>query len=91
MAEGKAGKNPKVKEKDFVEKAKDWLGGLTKGNPYSGSAASERMKRNLNPDDAASGVPATPEPQSRNQYMHERNAGDPVALSMSFDQWKKLG
>lgn len=27
---------------------------------------------------------------SREQYMHERNAGDPNALRMSYEEWKKL-
>jgi hypothetical protein len=27
---------------------------------------------------------------SRAQYEHERQAGDPNALKLSFEQWKKL-
>ena len=27
---------------------------------------------------------------SRAQYNHERDAGDPNALNMSFEEWKKL-
>ena len=27
---------------------------------------------------------------SRAQYEHERDAGDPNALKLSFDEWKKL-
>lgn len=27
---------------------------------------------------------------SRAQYEHEKNAGDPNALQLSFEEWKKL-
>lgn len=27
---------------------------------------------------------------SREQYLHERDAGDPNALRMSYEEWKKL-
>lgn len=30
------------------------------------------------------------ETNSREQYQHEREQGDPNALQMSFDEWKKL-
>ena len=29
-------------------------------------------------------------PNSRAQYEHERKAGDPNALKLSFEEWKKL-
>lgn len=83
-------KPKEVKERGFVDRVNEILGRATRGNPYSGSGSAERMKR-LTGDMPESGVPATPEPQSMQQYRHERDAGDPVALSMSYDQWKKLG
>lgn len=33
---------------------------------------------------------AMPKPNSRGQYEHEREAGDPNALKLSFEDWKKL-
>lgn len=33
---------------------------------------------------------AMPAPNSRAQYDSEKEAGDPNALNMSFEQWKKL-
>ena len=30
------------------------------------------------------------QPNSREQYQHEREQGDPNALRLSFEQWKKL-
>jgi len=33
---------------------------------------------------------ATPSINSLEQYKHEREAGDPNALRLSFEEWKKL-
>ena len=30
------------------------------------------------------------QPNSREQYQHEREQGDPNALKLSFEEWKKL-
>ncbi len=36
------------------------------------------------------GLVNPPEINSRSQYEHERDAGDPNALKLSFEEWKKL-
>lgn len=39
---------------------------------------------------AGRGLVNPPAINSREQYMHEREQGDPYALKMSYEEWKKL-
>jgi hypothetical protein len=49
-----------------------------------GEMANQKLKKDI--EDA--GVPR--KPNSVEQYNHERKAGDPNALKLSFEEWKKL-
>ncbi len=86
MADDKAKRSSKVEEKGVFTKILESVG-------YSGAASAKRkreIENQMEGRDAASGVPETPEPNSYQQYLHEKNAGDPNATQMSYEEWKKL-
>jgi len=47
-----------------------------------GAAANKKLQQDIQN--------AAPAPNSRAQYQHERDAGDPNAIRLSFEEWKKL-
>jgi len=49
-----------------------------------GEAANKKLQQDIN------NAATNRAPNSRAQYQHEREAGDPNATSLSFEKWKKL-
>lgn len=70
--------------KGFIKETeqKPVLAGSGKKQYYVGPSPSEAG--------AGRGMKNPPVPNSREQYEMEKEAGDPSALRLSFEEWKKL-
>ncbi len=84
-AEDKAARYGKEEKayKFFEERSSEPL----KARQKAGREAAKQMANMAEEEAEMLKIRAT---NSREQYMHEREAGDPNATQMSYEEWKKL-
>ena len=65
----------------------EWFYKNTRKSSDDEAYASANMRANMVEQEQESRSRA---PNSREQYQHEKEQGDPNAIRMSFEEWKKL-
>lgn len=73
--------NEVLKKAEALDTGKDSLGAALK---EFGAMANKGLKQDIDEINKIRKI------NSREQYEHERKAGDPNALKLSYEEWKKL-
>ena len=82
-------KSNKARDEELLQKNLETMKNVPKNEMGDairafGAAANKKLQQDIN-----NAAPSRA-PNSRSQYQHEREVGDPNATKLSFEEWKKL-